>query len=110
MDFPFVELGVVAKDPIVVDSIPDLTRLAFVAKAIFVWLRKRLQLKILLRLRYSNYVLLLHGSGVEDGVTGGILAMSWCTRFIVISHIWRVDFLCRLLSLGCSENSSVGVV
>ena len=83
MDFPFGVFGIVAKDPIVGGRNPELTRLAFIAEVGWVWLRKRLQLKILWRLRDSKYVLVLQGSDVEDGGTSGSLEMPWCTR-------WRV--------------------
>ena len=84
MDFLFGGFGIVAKDPIVEVIIPELTRLEFLAEVIWVWLRKRLQPKILRRLRDSNCVLLSQGSDVEYKGTGGSLEMSWGTR-------WRVS-------------------
>ena len=47
MDLPFGGLGMVGKDLIVVGSRPELTRLAFVEEVRGVWVRKRMQPKIL---------------------------------------------------------------
>ena len=64
MYLPFGGFGIVVKDPIVENIIPELKMLAFVAELRWVWLRNFLQLRILWILRYSKCVMFLQGDGM----------------------------------------------
>ena len=71
--FPFYGFAIVAKEPMVDGSRPELTKLAFVASVRCFWFLNCLHPNILWRFNDSNWVILSHGAGVEYGVIGGRL-------------------------------------
>ena len=73
MVFPLGGLDIVAKYPMVKGRKPELTRLALVAVVILFLLQNWRHPKILCKFSDSNYVILMHGSDVNDGDTGKIL-------------------------------------
>ena len=69
-------MAIIAKYPMVNRRIPELTRLELVALVRCFLLRNWLHPKILFIFSDSNGVLFLHGYGVDEGGTGGILVES----------------------------------
>ena len=100
----------VAEYPIVEGRISELTILTLVAVVRFFWLRNNLHTKILWGLSDSNYVLFLHGDGVDDGVTDGILETAWCNRCRVRVNRGSSEFFWSVSSLVCVSGSSIGYI
>ena len=92
MGFPLGGLEIVAKEPMVDGSRPELTRLAFVSAVICFWFLNFLQLKIRWIFKDSNWFLFSHGAGVDyGGIWGRMLASLW-TRLRVRMESGSTEF------------------
>ena len=103
---PLGGLDIVAKYPMVKGRKPELTRLALVAVVRWFLLQNRRHPNILCKFSDYNYVILMHGSDVNDVDTGKILVASLWTRWRVSIESGSTEFLCRVSSLGSVIGSS----
>ena len=74
--FTFDRFVIVSKEPMVDGSRPEFTKFAFVAAVRCFWFLNSLHPNILWRFNDSNWVLLSHGAGVDNGGIGGRLEAS----------------------------------
>ena len=76
MGFSLGGFTIVAKEPMLDGSIPELTRLEFFDAARFFLFLNLLQPKMRWRFKDSDWVLFSHGAGINDGGIGGRLLAS----------------------------------
>ena len=74
--FPFSGFAIFAKEPMVYGIRPEFTKLAFVAAVRCFWFLNCLHPNILWRFNDSDWVILSHGAGVDDGGIGSRLEAS----------------------------------
>ena len=74
--FPFAGFAILAKEPMLDGSRPELTKLAFVAAVRCFWFLNCLHPNMRWIFKDSNWVILSHGAGVDDGGIGGRLEES----------------------------------
>ena len=91
---------IVAKEPMVDGSIPEFTKLAFVAAVRWFWFLNYLHPKMMCRFKDLNWVIFSHCAGVNAGGIGGRLLVSLWTRLRVQTESGLTDLLWSIASLG----------